>query len=805
MTYHDLISTSDANAIKRSVDIVAVAEQLGLPISHDGSEFKTLCLWHPDTNPSLGFFTGSDGAQRAKCHACDFHGDVFDLVQKKQGVTLSEAITLVVSMREGGLLEPPPLDRAPTPDLDAYASRTRGASDPDGVILSLLHDRGISAPLAFVRDEFRVGVNESGDVIIPHYDAHQNVRAVKRRVLGTWEKKNVRGSRMDALYGEWRDRGFEQVILAEGESDTWTLAWKWGADFDVLGLPSGVAETPKDAWLERLRDRDVTIAFDADDAGRLGLQKWLEALVGVARSVMIAIIAEGADATEFEVTEATSFSTAPIELRETRDGYGRPGAKGEVKMVSDWTVKLERVVKLDREQFVFEVSFPPFSGNPHYLSTDDLNANAKLRKWANARGYAWKGTDADCQELLRLLQRKALTVPRVAGTHVVGLHENAFVLPDSIIGSRSWAYVAPMADVQLHERISIQPGAFDRQIPSLLTRLHAPDVVTPILGWCAAAAVRATLPNFPILAVVGGSGWGKTTLVGEIMKTFGYSTSPMTITSTTPHAVSSLIASTNAIPVWFDEYRHGARADSKEKLDQKIRDAWDGASSMKGGMKENLQALTAEPACAPIVITGEDAFSETSHAERMVIVSIPKDGRDPQALGSLRRTHADGFGHAYLSWIVDSLKAGTIPAPPVELERMVLSRAIAAWGYDLFRLFAREVCGIELVVDYDESRVVAEHAEMNAKPPILEAVSLLVDVTGEDGRPVVWRNGEDVYVRPEALVKAVGRHTDLVLPGKSKATAKWLRERFRTSDERHAWGRAVRLIGARREILAEDA
>lgn len=807
MKWSELMANSDAGALRRSVDLVSVADFLGLPLTHDGSEWKTLCLWHDDHNPSLGIFTGSDGVQRVKCHACTFSGDVFDLISKKRGVSFSEALTLVASLKAAGLPEARTPDQGAPVDLDAYASRLRGTADSHGSVLSLLHDRGIDVPLAFVRDEFRVSVDEHGNVVIPHYDERDRVHAVKRRLAGAgWEKKNVRGSRMDALYGQWRDNGRKVVVLAEGESDTWTLAWKYRhEDLDVLGLPSGVAEVPKDSWIDRLRDRDVVLCFDADNAGRLGLRQWIGALGSVANSIRVASVGDGEDASTFDVDEARQITTAPLMLLQGREGYLRRTAEEKPDVpVSDWTVKLERVCVVDEERFVFEVSFPPF-GKTTYLSTDDLNATAKLRKWANGRGLAWKGNDGDCQELLRLLQREALFVPRVRGTHVAGLNGSAFVLPDLVIGSKSWAYVPPVADVRLGERIAIAPGTFARQVPSLLTRLHAPDVVTPIIGWCAAATLRATLPNFPVLAVVGGSGWGKTTLVGEVLKTFGFATAPMTITSTTPHAVSALCAATNSIPVWFDEYRFGARVDAKEKLDQKIRDAWDGAASMKGGMRENLQALTAENACAPIIVTGEDAFSETSHAERMVIVPIPRLGRDPRALAELRAADSEGFGFAFLEWIVDGVRKDTIPTAPVELDRMVQARALARWGYDLFRLFAREVCGLELVVEYDESRVLAEHAETGARSPIMEAVSLLLEKPlGEDGMAVAWTDGTDVLVRPEALVRAVKRHTDLVLPGGSRAIGNWLRERFPASTERTTRGRAIRLAGATAEIVLSD-
>lgn len=805
---------TNPQTLKESADLVAVADALGIEMdpSIDGSKWSGLCPFHDDETPSLDVFVGEDGVQRVGCFPCGWTGDVFDLIGRVRDVRFADAVAILATMVADGTVDAPPEvapDDRPPLDLDAYASTAQAAGTAG--LLSLLHERGIEVPPSWLTVEFRVGSNEYGEVVIPHYEADgSKVTAIKVRGPGAdgWTKRNLRGSRLDSLYGSWRDHGHDRAVLVEGESDAWTIAYLLRHEpVDVFGLPAGVTATPRAEWIERLRGRAVTLLFDADEAGRRGLQIWGAELVNVASTVLIATLPEGEDATSAGVQEtgealreAASLASVGSRIRKTATGFERDGANAPIQ-VSDWTIEVTKRIVLENE-IVFEVQFP--SGKTATLRSADFESTSRMTKWANSLGLAWLGKGSDAQELLRYCTTESLFAPRIYGTSVAGLHEGSFILPDPAenIGAKSWTYVPPVADVHLGERLRIERGAWVPAIPQMLAELHSPAVVTPILGWTAAAPLRSVLPNFPVLAVVGGSGWGKTTLVSEILGTFGFATSPMTMTATTPHAIASLVASTNAIPVWIDEYRPGARQDTKDRLDQAIRDAWDGASSVKGGLQSNLQALTFLPAIAPIVVTGEDAFTETSHAERMVIVPIPMEGKNPEALAALRSVERTGFGYAYLSWIAESFRAGTIPAAPTEPERMAQSRALAVWGWALLEQFTRETCGYEIDVPYDGSRVEAEHAEMSARPPILEALGLMIGRVGVDGRLVAWIDGEDVCLRQQDFYALYRKQfPEAALPGGSRAVANWLAERFRSSYDRSAGeGRFLRLAGAVTEI-----
>lgn len=800
----------DPLELKRRLDLVAVCEELGLLLEEqpDG-RWLGLCPFHDDHRPSFDVYETDDGFQRCGCFACDFGpaNDVYDLLRTLRGYGFSQALgeaqRLAVVTRSSGVRERKSLTRAPV-DLPALVEAARAGEALQLVTQALMSDRGIRANGDWVRDEFRLGVTPDGSgVVVPHYAKDGTLVGVKTRRPNVtqerpWEPQAVGGSKLTALYGEWRDQGRKKVVIVEGESDTWSVAWLTRSDeYEVFGLPSGGAARPRREWLEFLSDRDVTLMFDADDGGRTALRNWTAGLAVCS----VAQLREGMDPTSENpervlaaLVAATQYGTAPSGGL-VPAAYGghlvRAGDENQT-MICDFIPTLRRTVDLP-SGFVFQITLP--SGVEVDLPSGVFNTDRSLRKWTNEHGYVWQGTTKDAQELYRMLVLESIFLPRVTGVTTAGWAEGAFVLPDphGVLGSKSWAYVPPETVRNLDELIDLVPGPWDPQIPFILTQLHTPEVITPIIGWIAASMLRPFVKAFPILAVVGTAGAGKSTLLRETLRTFGFMIN-LTLTSTTPMGVSGFASATNALPVWFDEYRMGARDSARQTFEQVLRDAWESQHSYKGGFGEQRQEIHSLAASSPIAVTGEDAFQETSHLERMCLVNLPLDGRNANALASLYSVERRGFGRAYLEWLIVKVNAGELPEPPTLVERPVHARSVARWGYEVFDLFAQEVCGRELI-PFDAARLVASHETAKDAPIVVELIRACENRMSRVG-PIAWRDDQgNMCVKPHDLVKAA---TELMIPipGGARALRNELSERYVTTPGHSSvYGEYLRIEG----------
>jgi Toprim-like len=144
---------------------------------------------------------------------------------------------------------------------------------PEHPALAWLRQRGLED--ATIRAA-RLGVNESGDVMIP-WIGLQGILAVNvRRFNGTPRYMMLRGSRKNAAYPEYHvdDR---PVMLAEGELDTLLCRQELGDVVQAITF-GGVADRVPEELLPQLVQRVVIVAYDADQAGDSNYQRLREVL-----------------------------------------------------------------------------------------------------------------------------------------------------------------------------------------------------------------------------------------------------------------------------------------------------------------------------------------------------------------------------------------------------------------------------------------------------------------------------------------------------------------------------------------------
>ncbi|MCP4704272.1 MAG: toprim domain-containing protein, partial [candidate division Zixibacteria bacterium] len=75
--------------VKRSVDLIAYVQSRGIKLVKNGKEYKGLCPFHKDTNPS---FSVNPVRQLWICFSCDTGGDVIKFVQKMDKLSFHEAV-----------------------------------------------------------------------------------------------------------------------------------------------------------------------------------------------------------------------------------------------------------------------------------------------------------------------------------------------------------------------------------------------------------------------------------------------------------------------------------------------------------------------------------------------------------------------------------------------------------------------------------------------------------------------------------------------------------------------------------------
>ncbi len=541
MKVSELARSYDPQALKADVNLVAVVLDTGVEL-HPSDDHRLVghCPFHEDAIESFAVWQWEDSQNWAcGCWSCNpFRGgtaalgDLFDYLQAFYHVGFRQAIELAVGYVGRDLPDLPamPTPKGKPPDMGKLLAQSD--KHHDGVTLQmLLQAREVDVPAQWVHDQWRV-CDGDGEVLIPHFDGAGTLTALKHRSPEDgWTSRSVRGSALEHLYGEWRARGGAQrpVLLCEGESDTWTVAYLFdGEPVDVLGLPSGAAANPKDDWLDQVAGRDLTLLLDADRAGRDAARKWAMLATERGARVNVANLPDGSDCTSAGPDEVQRcineawpvIDVDQLSVKEAATGYVRFDKQGNPITLSDFVMHPVRLVDLGGSM-VYEV-VGPGKADVQFLPDAERASTDRMRRWCAARSLSWKGSNRDVSDLLELLKSKSIFLPRVRGTDVVGLHGNVFVMPDESIGSNGWGYVPPENDISLGASINLGDGEWDDELIGALSELHNPNVVTPILGWVAAAPLRSIVPKFPILGVFGGSGYGKTTLLEVILAGFGF-------------------------------------------------------------------------------------------------------------------------------------------------------------------------------------------------------------------------------------------------------------------------------------------
>ena len=809
MNWNDLYSGLDAtqyhdsDQLKTDLSILFVLEANGHVYEQaEGGKYAARCPFHEDSAPSFDVF--GENLERWGCYPCGDGGDVLDLVKRLYAIerfveVKDKAAELLRAQTASGWSGPRKGVRREFDRDRALRTVSDSSAGADAAWRALYDSLAAERPaLAAVdpqdiRIAFRLGVQDDW-TIAPIYDREDTLVAYKRRKVGGKMLVASGADLTQNLYGEWLDKDRSKpVLLVEGETDAWAAHFAL-PEMAVLSVPTGAGSPATQA--HTLNGRHVILAFDGDATGRRALRTWSDALKGIAKSVRVIVMPDDGDLASTEDIRALSANIQPIpsqtpKLAQKADGiYQIPrGEKAEPVQLSNFTLTASRQLVGD-DLSAWECKIMP-SGVDAVISTHDLASDRSLITWSARHGGSWFGSKVDAQHVQAMLQAEQPFLASGFTTSVAGLHRNHFIFPGGSIGPDHWVYTPGRTDVELQRYLEplVRPEDdpdwnFTRDLVTV-RQLHERSIMDPILAWLALAPLRSLISPFPTLAVLGGSGTGKTTLLETVLRSISGSEIGVNLASTSRFAIAAFTGATNSFPVWFDEYRPGAAADAITALDQIVRDAYNGHGSVKGGMGDHWAQVKMLKAEAPMIVSGEDAFTETSHLERIIPVYLPVDGRNPHALMVLQERNGSSWAWRWmeiLRWamITDQLDLSVTPASEEGLApRMQYNLGVLQMGWGLLQQFAEMIDGADLG-EPDFSRIVATLRHDAKGNPILDAIRWCLDEPNA-AEFMIRELREDqatIFLRVENFVKYVQRAGTFTLPGNHKAVRRYIEEQM---------------------------
>lgn len=339
----------DKEALKREIPLAWVAHRYGVELTPDtsGTRLEGVCPFGAHAGRKFTVRETDTGEQVAGCWACPdrWQGDLFDLLGWLSGETDFGKVMQIAgalaeqfkadtawAARPAVVLQPAPKQDPAVFTSDAAVCLQTAVSDPR-LIKELIERKAATDPgwgritPEFLISSWQVGcepdrtdsrgvsnpdasayptaahVIPGARVIVPHYSWDVMTESWIARGLKT---RNARYGHLFAaagsdlrnnLYGLWRMRGLDTVLVCEGEGDAWCASAvpEIAAVMDVVSVPTGVKGKPSEQLLAPLRGRNVVLAFDGDTDGRYWTGKWVEALDGIAVGVWVVPLPDNTD------------------------------------------------------------------------------------------------------------------------------------------------------------------------------------------------------------------------------------------------------------------------------------------------------------------------------------------------------------------------------------------------------------------------------------------------------------------------------------------------------------------------------
>lgn len=277
------------------------------------------------------------------------------------------------------------------------------------------------------------------------------------------------------------------------------------------------------------------------------------------------------------------------------------------------------------------------------ISAEVFNEPRKFKDAICSKGrtLVFSGSSHDLPHIKKLVGNQI--APEKEIKDVVGLHDGQMLTPEGVISGDGWipedesAFILEPEeegniinnwDIDYEEEFDYD----DEEVAQFIEnywQTRDPERILPLIGYVYASAftpqIRDIEGEWMNLAISGDSGSGKSSTVETIQKAIGLTESPNSLDDTLASMRNNL-ASTNNIPVWYDEYiptRYGSYKMNKVKQYFKKTAKAEKASKSSEEHSNRQQRLQ-----APLIITGEQYLTGNADTRRAIQTQFTYAGRN---------------------------------------------------------------------------------------------------------------------------------------------------------------------------------
>jgi len=234
------------------------------------------------------------------------------------------------------------------------------------------------------------------------------------------------------------------------------------------------------------------------------------------------------------------------------------------------------------------------------------------------------GSDLDAVRLRAYIQQQTDELPEKRVVRSLGRHGDHWYHKTTVNLNRDVVCVPlgePLFELEFGESYDLERV---REIVQLLPKLNRPAVIWPVLGWFMASPfIQHQTGQYPMLNIFGTTGAGKSTLAAAFALALGYTTPRFFSVRQTAFVRLYALASTNAIPILFDEYRPSEMAPfERDQFHQLLIEAYNAVSHARGRPTLTVETF---PLVAPLVVLGEEPVEVPALRSRMIQVAPRRD------------------------------------------------------------------------------------------------------------------------------------------------------------------------------------